>query len=156
MTKTHPEPTKASAITLREITEDTVRVVCGLDVRPDQARFVTPNSLSIAEAHFSKHAWFRMVCADETPVGFVMLEDQPDKSEYYLWRFMIDARYQRLGFGRRALGLLIEHVKTRPHATELLTSVAQAAGGPQPFYEGLGFVATGEYEHGEAMMRLPL
>jgi diamine N-acetyltransferase len=82
-----------------------------------------------------------------------MLQDQPEKPEYYLWRFMIDARYQGMGFGLQAMALLIEHVRGRPNATELLTSVFQAEGGPQEFYEKLGFELTGEYEEGEAMMR---
>ena len=73
-----------------------------------------------------------------------------------LWRFMIDARWQGMGFGRQAMELLIDHVRTRPKAKELLTSVLQAPGGPQGFYEKLGFALTGEYEEGEAMMSLPL
>jgi diamine N-acetyltransferase len=150
------DPTKDSVVALREVNEDTVRTICNLSVTEDQRRFVAPNAVSIAQAHFSKHAWFRAIYAGETPVGFLMLEDQPKKPEYYLWRMMVDARYQRLGFGRRAMHLLIEHVRTRPRATELLTSVVQEDGGPQAFYERLGFALTGEYEEGEAMMRLPL
>jgi len=149
-------PTSDSIITLREITEHTVRDICKLATTEAQTQFVAPNAVSIAQAHFSRHAWFRAIYADETPVGFVMIEDQPDKPEYYLWRFMIDARYQRMGFGQKAMDLIIAHVRTRPHATELLTSVVQADGGPQQFYEKLGFVFTGDYEDGEAVLRLPL
>ena len=145
-----------SEVTLREITKDTVRPICRLAVHESQEGFVAPNSVSIAEAYFHDYAWFRAVYADDTPVGFAMLADQPEKPEYYLWRFMIDARYQGHGFGRRAMQLLIEHVKTRPHATEFLLSIIQEEGGPQSFYEKLGFRLTGEYEEGEAMMRLTL
>ena len=156
MTRSGQVPSPQSEVTLREIDEETVRTVCDLSVRDDQRKFVAPNAVSIAQAYFSKHAWFRAIYADETPVGFLMLEDQPDKPEYYLWRFMIDASYQGMAFGKQAMVLLIEHVKTRPNATELLTSVHQAEGGPQGFYEKLGFRLTGECEEGEAMMRLPL
>lgn len=149
-------PPPESKVSLREINADTVRIICDLSVREDQRRFVAPNAVSIAQAYFSEHAWFRAIYAGETPVGFLMLEDRPDKPEYYLWRFMIDARYQGMGFGREALSLLIAHVKTRPRATELLTSVEQAEGGPQGFYEGMGFELTGEWEEGEALMRLRL
>lgn len=143
-------------VSLKEIDADTVRTICELSVRDDQTKFVAPNAISIAQAHFSDRAWFRSIYAGQTPVGFVMLEDQPEKPEYYLWRFMIDARYQGMGYGRRAIALLIEHVRTRPNATELLTSVVQEPGGPQGFYETLGFELTGKYEDGEAMMSLPL
>jgi diamine N-acetyltransferase len=143
-------------VTLRAIDADTVRAICALSVRDDQQGFVAPNAVSIAQAHFSEHAWFRAIHAGEIPVGFVMLHDEPEKPEYFLWRFMIDARYQGMGFGRRALDLLIAQVRTRPHASELLTSVVQAEGGPQAFYERLGFQLTGQYEDGEAIMRLRL
>ena len=112
--------------------------------------------MSIAQAYFSEYAWFRAIYADTTPIGFVMLEDKPEEAEYYLWRFMIDARYQGMGFGRRALLLVIDRIKTRPNATELLTSVVQGSGSPQNFYEKLGFKLTGEYEEEEAIMRLIL
>nr|MDJ0571728.1 GNAT family N-acetyltransferase [Pleurocapsa sp. MO_192.B19] len=145
-----------SKVTLREITADSVRTICQLSVRDEQQKFVASNAMSIAQAYFSKYAWFRAIYADTTPIGFVMLEDKPEKAEYYLWRFMIDARYQGMGFGYRALLLLIDRVKTRPNATELLTSVVQGEGSPQGFYEKLGFKLTGEYEEEEAIMRLIL
>ena len=139
---------------LIKVTGDTVRQVCDLSVRDDQKIFVAPNSISIAQAYFSKHAWFRAIYYNKTPIGFIMLEDQPDKPEYYLWRFMIDWKHQGKGFGRHAIELIINHVKNRPKATELLTSVLQEKGGPQGFYEKIGFELTGEYEEGEALMRL--
>lgn len=147
---------KDSKVTLREITEKTLRKILKLSVLEEQMKFVASNAISIAEAHFSKKAWFRSIYADETPVGFMMLSDDPEKPEYFLWRFMIDSQYQRLGFGRRAISLLIEHVEQRPGATELLTSVIQADGGPQDFYQKQGFKLTGEYDGREAVLKLKL
>lgn len=69
---------------------------------------------------------------------------------------MIDTRYQRTNFGRRAMELVIAYVKTRPNATDFITSVVRSEGGPQGFYESLRFELTGEYEEGEALMRLAL
>ena len=147
--------TRSSPVSLREVTKETLWDICKLSVTEEQNKFVSNNTYSIAEAHFNQpRAWFRGIYADDTPIGFLMLDDQPDKPEYYLWRFMIDARFQGMGYGRQALNLLIAHVKTRPNATELFTSVVQAEGGPQPFYEKLGFEPTGEYEDGEAVLKL--
>ncbi len=150
---------KDSVVSLREITEKTVWSICKLSVKKQQEKFVAANSVSIAEAYFSKYAWFRAIYADDTPVGFLMLYDDPEKPEYYLWRFMIDARYQRIGFGKRALTLLIEHVKTRPNAEHLMTSAIDGNGNPKKFYEKMGFKLTGEYEDdegNEALMKLIL
>ena len=50
-------------VSLREVTAETVRTVCDLSVAPDQRRFVATNAQSIAEAYFSREAWFRAVYA---------------------------------------------------------------------------------------------
>lgn len=150
-------PGPPAVVTLREITRETVRDICELKVAPQQEHFVAPNAVSIAEAHFEPDlAWFRAVYADEVPVGFLLLEDDAGNEEYTLWRFMIDARFQGRGFGKRSLRLLIEHVKTRPGARALFTSYVPGAGSPGPFYEKLGFVATGDVDDGELVLRLAL
>jgi diamine N-acetyltransferase len=152
-----PRPDLDAAVSLREVTADTVRAICNLEVAPWQERYVAPNTRSIAQAHFAPDlAWFRAIYADETPVGFLMLSDEPDEPRYFLWRFMIDARYQRHGYGRQALELLVAHVRTRPGARELLVSCVPGEGSPCPFYERFGFVYTGANEHRELVMRLPL
>jgi diamine N-acetyltransferase len=149
-------PTRESVVTLREITADSVRAICTLAVTEDQLRFVAPNAISIAQAHFAREAWFRAIYADETPVGFAMISDKPEVPEYILWRFMIDTRHQLFGFGRRAIELLVAHVRTRPGATAFMTSAVPGEGSPQAFYEKLGFAATGDVEDGEVVLRLEL
>lgn len=154
---TTPPPSPAATVTLREVTRETVVQICRLQVAPHQQGFVAPNAVSIAQAYFAPEtAWFRAIYADGTPVGFLMLEDDAANEEYSLWRFMIDARYQGMGFGRRALELLIDHVKTRPGAKALFTSCVPGDGSPCPFYERLGFVYTGEVDEDELVMRLDL
>lgn len=151
------EPTRESTVTLREVTQDNLRDVLRLQVSEAQNKFVAPNSISIAQAHFQpERAWFRAIYADETAVGFLMLYDDPHESDYFLWRLMVDARYQGLGFARRAMALLVAHVKTRPLATELKVSYVPGEGSPGPFYARLGFVETGEVDGGENVMRLEL
>jgi diamine N-acetyltransferase len=147
----------APDVTFREVTKETLREIIKLKVAPEQEGFVAPNEISIAEAHFSPDvAWFRAVYRGDTPVGFVMLHDEPAKPHYYLWRFMIDARYQGTGVGRRALELLFEHVRKRPGAKVLYTSIVPGEGSPGPFYEKLGFTYTGEVDEGELVMRREL
>lgn len=143
-------------VSLREITGDTVRDICRLQVGPGQDRFVAPNAVSIAQAHFEPRAWFRAICAGEEPVGFIMLYEDQDKPEYFLWRLMIAAEHQRKGYGWRALELLVERVCGLPGATELGTSYVPAEGGPEAFYKRFGFVETGEVDNGEVICRLPL
>ncbi len=49
------------AIDLREITSETVRTICELEVAVDQRSFVAPNAVSIAEAHFNPGHWMRAI-----------------------------------------------------------------------------------------------
>ncbi|HEY0733586.1 MAG TPA: GNAT family N-acetyltransferase [Herpetosiphonaceae bacterium] len=150
-------PGADATVTLREVTKETVREILRLKVAPEQEQFVASNAVSIAQAYFDREtAWFRGIYADEVPVGFVMLSDDPVKPEYFLWRFMIDKRYQGYGYGRRAIELLIEYVRTRPGAKTLLVSCVPGDGSPCPFYEKLGFVYTGEEDEGELVLRLDL
>ncbi len=148
---------KNSAVTLREVTKENLRDVLKLEVAPEQKDFVAPNAISIAQAYFDREtAWFRAIYADEIPVGFLMLSDKPSIPEYFLWRLMIAARYQKFGFARQAMELLFDYVKTRPGATEIFTSCVPGEDGPYKFYERLGFAPTGEVDDGEVVMRREL
>jgi diamine N-acetyltransferase len=145
-----------AAVTLCEVTKDTVRAVCGLKVAAGQEEYVAENAMSIAEAYFEPKAWFRAIHAGETPVGFLMLFDDADAPVYFLWRLMIDAAQQGKGFGRRAIALLADYVRARPGARELLVSYHPGPHSPRDFYLKLGFRDTGRVEEGEVVLSLPL
>ncbi|MFH1331083.1 MAG: GNAT family N-acetyltransferase [Actinomycetota bacterium] len=147
-----------------EVTGDTVPAVCRLRAGRGRERLVASNAVYIAvsnavsnaEAYFEPKAWFRAICAGEESVGFMMAYDDPGKAEYRLWRFTIAGECQRRGYGRMALGLVVEVARSRPGACELLTSCVPGDGGPRPLCRGLGFPATGEGDDGEEVLRLPL
>ena len=139
-----------ATVTLREVDATNVRAITRLATAPHQRAFVAPNAISLAQYAFAPKAWTRAIYADETPVGYVLLADEEGEAyRYFLWRFMIDRRYQRMGFGEAAMGLIIEHVRSQPESTGLATSYVPLAGGPGDFYHRLGFVDTGEEDGGE-------
>lgn len=145
----------AEIVTLREVTRDTVREILRLKVSPGQEKFVATNGNSIAEAHYHPAtAWYRAIYLGACPVGFVMLEDDSARGTCFLWRLMIDGRYQKRGIGRRAMALIVAEAKSRPGVRALETSCVPGEGGPGPFYEKLGFRPTGAHEEGEVVMRL--
>lgn len=157
MSEKNAKPGRDAAVSLREITKETLRPFLKMKVAESQVDMVAPNAVSIAQAHFEEKAWFRGIYADETPVGFIMLFDDPDEPVYFLWRLMVAEDYQGLGYGRKAVEQLVDYVKTRPNANELKVShVPNVPGNPGPFYEQLGFEYTGEEDHGELVMRLQL
>lgn len=145
-------------VALREITSETVVQICKLSntLSEQQQKMVAPNGISIAQAHFSDKAWFRAIYAGETAVGFIMLYDDPEEAEYFLWRLMIAGPYQGKGYGRKAIELLVEYLRTRPGAKELSASYVPIEGGPEGFYRRMGFEPTGEVRGGEIVVKLPL
>jgi diamine N-acetyltransferase len=149
-------PTPETVVTLEEITADNLRAVMRLAVKPEQEDFVAPNSVSIAEYCYADEAWMRAIYADGEPVGFALLSERRAVPRYYLWRYMIDGRYQGRGFGSRAMQLIIDYVRTLPNAGEMYVNYVPAPGGPRDFYAGLGFVDTGVDHDGELEMKLVL
>jgi diamine N-acetyltransferase len=155
--------TARAPVTLREVTADTVRQVCRLGVTTEQASYVAPNAISIAQAYFEPAAWFRAVCVGDEPVGFAMLYDPtraaaPDDGPgvCWLWRFMIDAMQQRHGYGDAAMTLLIAHVRTLPGVHTFRLSFVPGTDSPRDFYVRHGFRETGAVDGDEIVMELPL
>ncbi|MGE7468264.1 GNAT family N-acetyltransferase [Bosea sp. NPDC003192] len=143
-------------VSLREITAETVRVICELEPHEAQSGFVAPNAVSIAQAHFNLAAVFRAIYADEEPVGFIMWRPEDDGASCFLWRFMIDRRHQGKGYGRDAIGLWLEGLPQQGYKLATLSYVP-GNGGPHAFYLAQGFRDTGEtHANGERVMELAL
>ncbi len=138
-----------ATVTLREIDRENVRAVVKLEVAPHQRGLVAPNGVSLAEYAVATKAWTRAIYADDEPVGYVLLSDDDEKPRYYLWRYMVDQRYQGLGFGKQGMDLIIDYVKGRPGADGLYLSYVPGPGSPEGFYKALGFVDTGRVHGGE-------
>jgi diamine N-acetyltransferase len=143
-------------VTLRPVTPENEAAVRALKVGPDQEQFVADNARSLEEGAAEEHAWIRAVYADDVPVGFVMMYIDADEGVYYVWRFMVGAAHQGCGYGRRAMELLIEHVRGQPNAAEILLSHRPGDGGPERFYKKLGYLHTGKVVDEELEMRLAL
>lgn len=155
-------PPSEAPVSLREITADTVRAICNLAVADDQRGLVAPNAVSLAQALFAPEAWYRAIYLGDAPAGFLMLYDEtlrstpPDKPAVSLWRLMVDARFQRQGIGRAAVGLVLAHVRAKGVFETLELSYVPADNGPERFYLGLGFRPTGRVDGGEVELQLPL
>jgi diamine N-acetyltransferase len=149
-------------VTLREITQETVVTIIKLSVAESQKGFVAPNAASLAQALFSREAWYRAIYAGEEPVGFVMLYDEslrtppPDAPDVSVWRLMVDERHQGRGVGRQALRRVIDHVRAKGVFTTLELSYVPGPGCPEPFYRSLGFQPTGRMDGDEVVLELAL
>jgi diamine N-acetyltransferase len=159
-------PGRDATLTLREITKDNWRAVANLRLPPHQESNLASNPMSMVEAHYSEDAWMRAVYADEFIVGFLMMAIWPPTDGYYIWRFMVDERYQKLGFGRRVVEMAIRYLKeTYPQAKKLGLMSTPKEGkedvrpedSPYAFYVKLGFEQVAEPdEDNEVLMEIDL
>lgn len=152
-------------IELRPVTAANRAELEALAVTPLQQNYVAGVAQSLVEADDTPGAcpWYRGVYDDDLAVGFVMISDNipPDRTEYlgpyFLWRLLIDSRYQRRGYGKAVLDRVVHYVRSRPGAETLFTSVADGAdGSPLGFYERYGFTLTGDRFDGERVLALAL
>jgi diamine N-acetyltransferase len=152
------------SVTLRPIDDTNRDAVVALAVAPDQERFVDGVAASVREAAANPRArpWLRAIYDGDTPVGFLMLADGAEPGNgvipwpYYLWRMLIDARWQGQGYGRSALDLVVAHLRERPAADTLVTSIVPGDGSPYGFYLRYGFQPTGDFFDHETVLALPL
>ena len=149
-------------ISLRPITDDNRASVEALRVTPAQERFVSSVSDSLLEAAEEPdgRAIYWAVYDDENPVGFAMISDEVGAPGYipqYLWKLLIDERYQGRGFGTATLDLIAEYFRRRPDVEVMWTSAGQGEGSPVTFYERYGFERTGDVVFDdEILLRLEL
>ena len=146
-------------IELRPVDDDNREAVLALSVREDQP-FVAPNDVSLrqyaeAEAEAPGVARPFAIYADEEPVGFCMFifdpEDEDEEDRYYLWRFMIDRRYQDKGCGQAALDAIIRYFKDNGADRLYLSTEPENERGLHVYHKA-GFRETGVISDGEAVM----
>lgn len=153
-----------ASVTLRRITPTNRSAIESLSVTAEQQNYVDGVAESLLEAANTPDArpWYRAAYLGDVPVGFVMLVDGiPDGhpvylGPYFLWRLLVDLRYQGQGHGSQILDQVVDYVRTRPCAERLLTSAVPGERSPVGFYLKYGFRLTGEVDDGEAVMELPL
>ncbi len=146
-------------ITLRPIDDTNREAVIALNVREDQP-FVAPNDVSLrqfaeTEAEAPGVARPFAIYADEELVGFCMFifdpEDEDEEDRYYLWRFMIDQRYQGKGYGQAAMDEIIRYFKDRGADRLYLSTEPENARGLHVYHKA-GFRETGVIDDDEAVL----
>jgi diamine N-acetyltransferase len=158
-------------VELRDIvTEDDDEAVMGLRRGPGQERYlgrmVGHFEDAIADTKACPRMWSVHDAGTGELVGFVMISDGiPAETlaadddivgPYYLWRLLVDHRFQGRGYGAATIDAVVDYLRTRPGADTLLTSCKAGEGSPQPFYLKYGFEKTGEQKWGEDLLRLDL
>ena len=152
------------------VTEDDVEAVMGLRRGPGQERYLGTMighfEDAIADAKACPRMWSVHDAGTGQLVGFTMISDGIPAEElaadddivgpYFLWRLLVDHRFQGRGYGAATIDAVVDYVRSRPNGDVLLTSCKAGEGSPQPFYLHHGFELTGEQKWGEDLLRLDL
>ncbi len=158
-----------AVVQLRDIVTEADRAaVMTLERGPGQERHLGSMTSHFEDALADARACPRMwsVHDGELLVGFVMISDGIPAERlaadddlvgpYFLWRLLIDARFQNRGYGAATIDAVVAYLRTRSDADVLWTSCRAGPTSPQPFYLHYGFVLTGEAKWGEDLLRLDL
>lgn len=146
-----------------------------LDVAESQKDFVAPNDSSILSAYVAIDtdcfAFPFGIFDGKTPVGFVMIGfneaalyeswENPPKvliNNYNIWRLMIDEKYQKKGYGKEALKLALEFIRTWPCGKAEYCAIAYDPKNvvAKKLYASFGFVENGEMDGDESVAVLKL
>ena len=159
-------------IRLEKINGKNVWDALKLKVSDEQKKFVASNEISVIEAYTAitgnGYAFPFVIYNDDVPVGFLMIgfdvhddwEDAPNiaKGNYNLWRLMIDKNYQGKGYGRKAMELALDFIKTLPcgRAEYCWLSYEPENEVAHKLYSSFGFVETGEKDGEEVIAAIYL
>ena len=131
-----------------------------LKVTAAQSQYIASNesSLEAAEEHAEVARPF-VIYADGVAVGFTMFAFEPDYDDpndrYWLWRFMIDERFQWKGYGTAALQVIIQYFKDHG-ANNIRLSTKDTNTQALSLYHKAGFYDTGEMNDEEIVLQLDL
>jgi diamine N-acetyltransferase len=97
---------------LKAISKDNWIDAISLRVRDDQTNFVASNAVSLAQLNFLENFHAKGIYHGEEMVGFALYGMDEDDNEYWIYRMMIDQKHQGKGYGKEAINLVIEDIKT--------------------------------------------
>ena len=157
---------------LKKINRNNIEEILKLEAFDNQKSFVATNNSSIIEAYIAitenNHVFTFGIYKDDTPIGFLMIgydvnsddEGAPSiaKGNYNIWRLMIDKKFQGKGFGKKAMDLALEFIKTFPCGTAKYCwlSFESENDVARELYKSVGFVETDEKDGDEIVAVLKL
>ena len=132
-------------IKLKEITRTNYITCCNLKVSKEQENFVAPNVWSLAKSKYEPECIPLAIYKNDDMVGFIMYCIDVDDGHYWIYRMMIDERYQRKGYAYEAMRQLINIITADKAHDRIYIDCVQKNIEAQNLYAKLGFVRTDDY-----------
>ncbi|MBO4384902.1 MAG: GNAT family N-acetyltransferase [Clostridia bacterium] len=146
-------------VELRPITEENFLDAFALKLAPGQEAFVSHPIRSLAQAYVYRDQCRPFgIYADGKMVGYVMVIYDYDVPEYDIWHMMIDEKEQGRGFGKEALRLALDFIRTKPFGDSNRVALTVNKRNPiaRKLYEKMGFRATGAEDEDESELVLTI
>jgi histidinol dehydrogenase len=145
---------------VRPVDRSNAEAVMKLQVAAGQRAFVSPVDRSLAQVAYEPCGRALAMFDGEQPVGMMLLYDvrhdeEEPANQLYVWRLLVDERFQRRGYGRLAMAWVVDEARREGYA-EVGLSHVDKPGHAGAFYQKLGFAYTGEVDAGERKMLLKL
>ena len=131
-------------VSLKEITVDNFWDAIELKVHEEQRDFVLENSISIAQAKVQPECIPMAIYEGGTIVGFLMYCVDSDDGNYWIYRFMIDKKFQGKGYAKKAMQLLLSEIKKDKNRNKIVLDVKIESIAAVELYKSLGFKFTGQ------------
>lgn len=118
---------------------------CELEVSTEQKEYMEPNAVSIAQSKFETSLKpYAIYVADEI-VGFLMYNSvQEELDGYWIYRIMVDKKFQGKGIGKAATKLMILEMAKLPNAKKIIVGYHPENLGAHNLYSSLGFIDNGD------------
>ena len=132
------------AIRLEPITEDNYIEAFHLQLAEGQEKFVSHPIRSLAQAYIYRNQCQPFgIYSGEKMVGYVMVIYDYDIPEYDIWHMMIDKSNQKQGYGKVALGLVLDYIKKKPFGSSNRVTLTCNRDNIQALnlYKSRGFIA---------------
>jgi diamine N-acetyltransferase len=142
-------------IVLIPITVQNWESAASLEVDDQQRDFIRSNAWSIAESHYHPELKPFGIYRGGTMVGFLMYGSAAQDGSAWLFRIMIDRKYQGQGLGKEALERAIRRMRDEGY-TEVNIGWDPENEVAERLYLSHGFEPTGMAEWGEKTARLVL
>jgi len=134
-----------TAISLREVTAENWYACCQLSMAEEQEQFVEPNSVSIAQSKYETTLQLRAIYLRQDLVGFLMYNTEPEElGGHWIYRLMIDKRYQRKGIAKHAMRLIIDEMTTSLDCKRIVAGYKPDNTAAGALYASLGFEDRGD------------
>ena len=142
-------------IVLMPITVQNWEAAASLELEPEQVSFVRSNAWSIAESLYHPKLKPFGIYRGGTMVGFLMYGNAWQDGTVWIFRLMIDKKYQGQGLGKEALDRVIRRMRDEGY-TEVNIGWDHENEVAERLYLKTGFEPTGIAPWGEKTARLLL